>query len=285
MKLCLFGVFVLAVLICFHLLKPRPCVAIQKEQHTTVEQRQQEMLEMLTGISTDTKVPWRSAFQKYTSSLVKGVNIEEATTWFRDLLDNIPEAKNISGDKRGDPKVLTPGATIYEWGPLILNRVYYLLKDNPEFVRGGAAESVQKYLFEIVLPRMRTNTRFYTLDEKAILNENKLITRYSDQLLLEQHAGANRDDNRYERLKYLVHHWALDKATYGYTEYFSPHYSERDVIPLLNLYDFAEDSATREWARMALDQFFAEFACVHINGFRGVAIWSRNCQWPSDNCL
>jgi hypothetical protein len=271
MNLYLLGMFVLIIPICFHLLKPHPCVAAQKGQSTTVEQRQQEMLEMLTGISTDTKVPWRSAFQKYTSSLVKGVNVEESTTWFKDFLKNTPKAENVREGRGGDPKVLTPSATLYQWGPLMLNRAYYLLRDDPEFVQSGAAEVIRKYLVEDVLQRMRDNTRYYTLDEKAILNENKLINRYSDQLLLEQLAGSGRDEKRYERLKYLIHHWALDKATYGYTEYFSPHYTERDVIPLLNLYDFAEDSAIREWARMALDQFFAEFACVHINGFRGVA--------------
>ena len=90
MKLYLFSMLVLAVPICFHLLKPRPCAAEQKEQPITVEQRQQEVLEMLTGISTDTKVPWRSAFQKYTSSLVKGVNVKESAAWFRDFLRNTP---------------------------------------------------------------------------------------------------------------------------------------------------------------------------------------------------
>ncbi|MBN1673415.1 MAG: hypothetical protein JXR37_20385 [Kiritimatiellae bacterium] len=243
---------------------------------TTVEQRQAEILDMLTAIPTDTKVPWRSAFQKYTASLVKNVGVEEAVEWFRNLLANTPQAANVREARGGDPKVLTPGAAFYQWGPLMLNRVYHLLKDNRRFIDSGAAETLRTHLVGDILPRMRENTGYYTLDPESDHNENKLITRYSDQLLLEELAGPARDEERVRRLRYLVHHWALDKATNGCTEYFSPHYNERDTVPLLNLYDFAEDPATREWARMALDQFFAEFACVHINGFRRVACRRAN---------
>ena len=68
--------------------------------------------------------------------------------------------------------------------------------------------------------------------------------------------------------------WVQHQGRFGRDEANSPHYLERSLLPLLNLYDFSDDSDVRLWARMAIDQLVAEFALMSLDNVRG-GPWCR----------
>jgi len=212
--------------------------------------------------------PWRRAIFRHTASLLAGKDAGEAVGWFL------------------NPDTYVVG----EWEALILLRVYHALKHHPAFLDSGAEVRVRHFLVSELLPRVRNEGaglgRFSTGADAWCGSENHTIIGFSIRLLLEEMAGGDMDGERWHYAADQMRKWCREKATRGYTEYFSTHYSERTLIPLLNLFDYSIDGNLRQIAQMAIDQLIAEYTLVQINGFRGGAmrrcyqVWSDEIQQP-----
>ena len=199
--------------------------------------------------------PWRSALARHTASLLNGTNRRQAAAWFQD------ENNLIVG----------------EWEILMLLRSYHTLKDDEHFVSSGARRAVEQYLRHC---RRQTHTEGARVNWKLDGywgSENHKIVQFSNRLLLEEFAAAANDRETCEMAARQIIMWCREKALRGYTEYASTHYTERTLVPLLNIYDHSIDARHKlhQWCRMAIDQLLAEYALLNINGFRGGAM--RRC--------
>ncbi len=252
------------------------CASIGSMSHAgsdPISDRQQILLDMLQhveipGISGSesanqryfTPRPWRSAFTRYTASLLNGTNIAEAAAWFKDEKNQV----------------------ISEWEMLMMLRAYHALKTNEHFINSGAKESVERYLHKgLIATRTPGNKVNWKLDGYWG-SENHKIVQFSERLLLEEFAGSDMDKDIHDQIVYQIIMWCREKALRGYTEYCSPHYTERTLVPLLNIYDYTSDTEydLKLWLQMAIDQLFAEYAIFQINGFRGGAM--RRCYQTDD---
>jgi len=116
-------------------------------------------------------------------------------------------------------------------------------------------------------PRSKSIERFGT-------NGNHSIVNFSMYLLTDQEFGnAQKHDAVGE--KFIK--WVQYQGRYGRDEVNSPHYLERSLLPLLNLYDFIDDPKLKLWAQMALDQMMADFAVLSLDNVRG-GPWCRAHQ-------
>jgi hypothetical protein len=160
---------------------------------------------------------------------------------------------------------------------MIMLRSYHALKNNVQFVESGAADKIKYFLIEKTLPEVRMN-RFswtgYSNPERPgvwAMSENHTIVGFSVRLLLEELAGDKADKEQWEKAATNIKKWCFEKASRGFVEYFSTHYTERSIVPLLNILDFSNDATLKTFATMAIDLYVAEYTQVQINGFRGGA--------------
>ncbi len=259
----------------------------------TIEARQRELLELLAAIplaestepspdaitrlsERDPSVPhrfarqivqahpWRRSIFKHTASMLLGRDLAEASAWFRNADNHI----------------------VGEWEALILLRCYHALKKTPHFAGNGTEASVRSFLVDDLLPRVRAENaglgKFSTSPTAWCGSENHTIIGFSIRLLLEELAGEDIDRDHWGYPADQIPRWCLEKATRGYTEFFSTHYTERCLAPLLNIADCSTDAGLREVTSMAVDLLVAEYALIQINGFRGGAV--RRCYqvWTDD---
>ncbi len=248
------------------------CVSIgSSSEGNSVEDRQNVLLEMLQYIRIPhiqgseladqgylTPRPWRSAYTKHTASVLNGVNVAEAAAWFKD-------DKNL---------------VIAEWETLMMLRAYHALKDNEHFIVSGSKEVVEEYLKRCVEATRTPGSKVNWKLDGYWGSENHKIVQFSERLLLEEFAGADMDKSIRDQAAYQIKMWCREKALRGYAEYCSTHYTERTLVPLLNIYDYTVDEELRKWVLMAIDQLMAEYALFQINGFRGGAM--RRCYQSSD---
>ena len=199
--------------------------------------------------------PWRSALAKHTACLLKGAENPQAAAWFK------------------DKKSLIVG----EWEILMLLRSYHALKDVEYFKSSGAKRAVGEYLRRSWRQTRTEGARVNWKLDGYWGSENHKIVQFSNRLLLEEFAAPAGDMEIRERASRQIIMWCREKALRGYTEYASTHYTERTLVPLLNIYDHALETKHKlhKWSRMAIDQLLAEYALLSINGFRGGAI--RRC--------
>ena len=199
--------------------------------------------------------PWRSALARHTASLLNGANMREAAAWFQD-------EKNL---------------IVGEWEILMLLRSYHAIKDDEHFVSSGAKRAIEEYLRHCWRQSRTKGTRVNWKLDGYWGSENHRIVQFSNRLLLEEFAAAADDRETCDLAARQIVMWCREKALRGYTEYASPHYTERTLAPLLNIYDYSIDIRHKlhQWCRMAIDQLLAEYALLNINGFRGGAI--RRC--------
>jgi len=236
-----------------------------------VKARQDTLLEMLQYIRIPnisgselaaqrymTPRPWRTAFTKYMAGFLNGVNIDEASSWFMN-------DENL---------------VIAEWETLMMLRAYHALKDNAHFTNSGAKERVEEYLHRCVEATRTTGHKVNWKLDGYWGSENHKIVQFSERLLLEEFTSANMDKDIRDQAAYQIIMWCREKALRGYTEYCSTHYTDRTLVPLLNIYDYTTDPTLRKWALMAIDQLMAEYAIFQINGFRGGAV--RRCYQSDD---
>ncbi|UCE48980.1 MAG: hypothetical protein JSW47_02325 [Phycisphaerales bacterium] len=254
-------VIALAILLTFSLVK-------SPAAEDLVAQRQKQLLDNLQhilvpylgkdlgpAISYLSPRPWRSALAKHTACLLKGTKSPQATTWFKDK-------KNL---------------IVGEWEILLLLRSYHALKDVEYFKSSGARGAVEEYLRRSWRQTRTKGTRVNWKLDGYWGSENHKIVQFSNRLLLEEFAAPASDMGIRQRASHQIIMWCREKALRGYTEYASTHYTERTLVPLLNIYDYALDTkhSLRQWSRMAIDQLLAEYELLSINGFRGGAI--RRC--------
>jgi len=224
----------------------------------SVERRQWETLRVLAEIAPPTEKPWRSAFSRHAASFLLGTRVAEAAAWFRDPATH---------DHRTDSE--------FEWGSLQMLRAYHALKGNEHFIRQGCESRVKELLLDVYLRRVRDPETWggrYLRPTAWAGSENHVIVQFSIRLLLEELAGDDMDREARDAMAAHIRKWCWEKAVRGLTEFSSPHYTERSLLPLLNVCDYSADASLRECARMAVDQMLAEHAVIQINGFRGGAM-------------
>jgi hypothetical protein len=234
----------------------RPATAVSLD--ATVERRQREALRMLAKIAPPTEKPWRSALSRHAASILLGTHVDEAIAWFSD-----PATHEHKTDSE------------FEWGSLQMLRAYHALKANEHFVDTGCESRVKEFLLQSYLPRVRDPETWggrYLRPTAWAGSENHVIVQFSIRLLLEELAGDGMDREAHDTVAAQIRQWCWEKAVRGLTEFSSPHYTERSLLPLLNVCDYAADASLRECARMAVDQMMAEYAVIQINGFRGGAM-------------
>lgn len=241
---------------------------VNSRAEDTVAQRQMQLLNNLKHIQIPyldknlgpvqryfTPRPWRSALARHTACLLSGTKSPRASAWFMD------ERNLIVG----------------EWEILMLLRSYHALKGVEYFQSSGAKEAVEDYLRRSWRQTRTEGVRVNWKLDGYWGSENHKIVQFSNRLLLEEFAAPAGDMEIRDRASRQIIMWCREKALRGYTEYASPHYTERTLVPLLNIHDYALDTKhkLRQWSRMAIDQLLAEYALLSINGFRGGAI--RRC--------
>ncbi|HEC02124.1 MAG TPA: hypothetical protein ENI81_01185, partial [Phycisphaerales bacterium] len=233
-----------------------------------VAQRQRRLLETLQHIQVPylgknlgparqflSPRPWRSALARHTAYLLNGAENPQAAAWFAD-------EKNL---------------IVGEWEILMLLRSYHALKGVEYFRSSGAKGAVEEYLRNSWRQTRTAGVRVNWKLDGYWGSENHKIVQFSNRLLLEELAAPTGDVEIRDRASRQIIMWCREKALRGYTEYASTHYTERTLVPLLNIYDYALETKHKlhEWSRMAIDQLLAEYALLNINGFRGGAV--RRC--------
>lgn len=200
---------------------------------------------MLEGDIDSGGYSYRRRWQHYNACLAKGVKIDEANRYFA-------ESDELDAD---------------EWPVLLYLRTYFAFKDTV------LSDKASKRLAEVLkdykknAPRSRSIERFGT-------NGNHSIVNFSMYLLTDQQFG-NGQKHEVVREKFI--NWVQYQGRFGRDEVNSPHYLERSLLPLLNLYDFVKDAKLRLWAQMALDQMMADFSILSLDNVRG-GPWCRAHQ-------
>ena len=211
-------------------------------------QRRQRLLEMLTSVTMlegdidSLGYSYRRRWQYYNACLARNINLEAANRYFA-------ESSEITAE---------------EWPVLLYLRTYFAFKDTV------LTEAARKRLAKVILdykakaPRSRTIERFG-------VNGNHSIVAFSMYLLLDQEFG---NGSKHEIVRDKFIRWVQYQGQYGRDEVNSPHYLDRSLLPLLNLYDFIEDLQLKLWAQMAIDQIVTDFAVLSLDNVRG-GPWCR----------
>jgi hypothetical protein len=151
-----------------------------------------------------------------------------------------------------------------EWRVLLYLRTYFAFKDTV------LSEAARKRLAEVILDYKANAPRSRTIERFGV-NGNHSIVAFSMYLLLDQEFG-NGPKHEIVRDKFI--RWVQYQGKYGRDEVNSPHYLDRSLLPLLNLYDFIKDPQLKLWAQMAIDQIVADFAVLSLDNVRG-GPWCR----------
>lgn len=212
------------------------------------DQRREKLLTALTspamlgGDIDSGDYSYRRRWQHYHACLAQRVNLDEANKYF---------AK--SDELKAD-----------EWPVLLYLRTYFAFKDTV------LSQAARQRLAEILLD-YKDNARNSKSIERFGTGGNHSIVNFSMYLLSDQEFG-NGPKHDIVRQKFI--HWARHQGQFGRDEVNSPHYLERSLLPLLNLYDYIKDPRVKLWAQMAIDQMIADFAVLSLDNVRG-GPWCR----------
>ena len=214
------------------------------------ETRRARLLSMLTspdmlgGDIDSGGYSYRRRWQYYNACLARGIKLAEANRYFAESDEIVPD----------------------EWPVLLFIRTYFAFKNRVLSPAAGErlAEVLKNYKSRFDNPK---NTRI----EAHSTNGNHSIVAFSMYLLLDQEFG-NGPKHEIARDKFIE--WVRHQGKYGRDEVNSPHYLDRSLLPLLNVYDFIEDPQLKLWAQMAIDQMVADFAVLSIDNVRG-GPWCR----------
>ncbi len=77
--------------------------------------------------------------------------------------------------------------------------------------------------------------------------------------------GKSSEENFREAEEYL-NHWIDETVRYGQTEWDSPRYFYFYMVPLLTLYDFAEDTTMKKRCGMMIEYLLADYAVEYLEG-------------------
>ena len=217
-------------------------------------QRRQRLLEMLTsatileGDIDSLGYSYRRRWQYYNACLARNINLEAANHYFAESSEIVAE----------------------EWPVLLYLRTYFAFKDTV------LSEEASKRLAMVVLDYKANAPRSRSIERFGV-NGNHSIVAFSMYLLLDQEFG-NGPKHDLVRRKFID--WVQHQGKYGRDEVNSPHYLERSLLPLLNIYDFIADPHLKLWAQMAIDQMMVDFAILSLDNVRG-GPWCRAHQHHS----
>jgi len=187
----------------------------------------------------------RVSWQHYTACMARGIKLDEANDYFA----NSSEIEAV------------------EWNTLCYIRTYFHFKDT--VLSKPAAERLLNVIREYKQKRM-DNPKSQTPERYGTMG-NHSIVGFSFYLLADQALG-NGPKHDVTREKFID--WAMYHGKYGRDEVNSPHYLDRSLLPLLNLYDFVEDPKLKLWAQMAIDKMVSDFALLSLKNVRG-GPWCR----------
>lgn len=222
-----------------------PCVV----RADTFESRRDGLLKLLTGPRMLTEqqnsdvasYAYRRRWQYYHGCLARGIRLKEANRYFA-------ESNEIVAD---------------EWPVLLFLRTYFAFKDTS--LSGAARQRLADVLVDYKKNHRRSNV------EPFGTGGNHSIVCFSMNLLTDQEFG-NGPQHELARDKFIE--WVRRQGRFGRDEVNSPHYLDRSLLPLLNLYDFLEDPKLKLWAQMAIDQMMTDFVLLSIDNVRG-GPWCR----------
>jgi len=227
------------------------CILLCLTNASTAEDfgtRRTRLLEMLTspkmlgGDIDSGGYSYRRAWQYHNASLAQGVRLAEANRYFA-------ESDDLEAD---------------EWPVLMYIRTYFAFKDTK------LSPKAREQLASVMLDYKKNHFRSRMIESFGT-NGNHSIVNFSMYLLLDQEfgKGAKHDVVRDKFIR-----WVQYQGKYGRDEVNSPHYLDRSLLPLLNLYDFIHDPQLKLWAQMAIDQIVADFAVLSLDNVRG-GPWCR----------
>ncbi len=200
---------------------------------------------MLDGDIDSGHYAYRRRWQHYNACLAAGKRVDEANRYFATSEDIVPG----------------------EWQTLLFLRTYLQFKGQQLTL---AARKKLLGVLEEYFDKRLERSKWNPIEHHGT-SGNHSIVAYSAYLLIAQAL----DRGKYRGLareKFI--RWVQHQGRFGRDEVNSPHYLERSLLPLMNLYDFADDPQVRLWAQMAIDQLAAEFALMSLHNVRG-GPWCR----------
>jgi len=224
------------------------CVDVTIGKANDFEHRREQLLEMLTspamleGDIDSLGYSYRRRWQHYHACLAHRVNLEAANRYFAESDEIIAE----------------------EWQILLFLRTYFSFKESGlnKAARKRLADVIQSY--KVNAPNSRGIERYG-------VKGNHSIVAFSMYLLCDQEFGHG---PKHDLVREKFIEWVRHQGRFGRDEVNSPHYLERSLLPLLNLYDFIEDRTLKRWSRMAIDQMMIDFALLSLDNVRG-GPWCR----------
>ena len=219
----------------------------------TIEGRRSKLLEVLSSpellkmndFSGTTYSP-RRQWQYYHACLARGIRLQEANEYFA-------HSNDIEAD---------------EWPVLTYLRTYLKFKDT-------LLKRPARTRFEGIFREYRQSHGRGKNPEQHGTKGNHSIVAFSTYLLIDQMLGGG-DKRDVVTDKFIT--WVQVQGREARDEVHSPHYLERSLLPLMNLFDFHADPKIRRWAQMAIDQMMAEFALTSLKNVRG-GPWCRAHQY------
>lgn len=151
-------------------------------------------------------------------------------------------------------------STIPDWPIASLVRTLYLLGDKQSLIvrKIEATLASKKYWVDqktpLVPELVLENDNSFFDNQNLYFTENHFILNMSSDYLVRQHFGLAIPED----LKKRIEHYLYLRTVYGYTEFFSPIYFGITLGGLLNLYDFVEDPAIREKAKLAVERLLLD---------------------------
>lgn len=113
-------------------------------------------------------------------------------------------------------------------------------------------------------------------NRRCYWTENHQIIFHSDELLAAQlfpqstFTNSGRDATYHtEHALHLIRRWFDFRARFGFSEWLSNNYFEEDLLALVNLHDFAQQSDIRRQARACIDMLMFEMALHTYRGIMG----------------
>ena len=197
---------------------------------------------MLGGNIDSGGYSYRRQWQYYNACLARGIRLAEANRYFA-------ESDDLSAD---------------EWPVLMYIRTYFAFKDTT------LGPKARERLASVMLAYKKNHHRSKFIESLGA-NGNHSIVNFSMYLLLDQEFG---NGPKHDAVRDKFIRWAQYQGKYGRDEVNSPHYLDRSLLPLLNLYDFIEDPKLKLWAQMAIDQIVTDFAVLSLDNVRG-GPWCR----------
>ncbi len=212
------------------------------------ESRRARLLDMLTsprmlkGDIDSGGYSYRRQWQYYNACLARGIRLAEANRYFA-------ESEDLAAE---------------EWPVLMYIRTYFAFKDTT------LGPEARERLAAVMLDYKKNHFRSKMIESFGT-NGNHSIVNFSMYLLLDQEFG---NGPKHEAVRDKFIRWVQYQGRYGRDEVNSPHYLDRSLLPLLNLYDFIENPQLKLWAQMAIDQIATDFAVLSLDNVRG-GPWCR----------